>query len=85
MAGALNRMPHHSGHLVCHRFVDGVRYESIILSLPHVDSSFDGGLVESPTPIEEFSVTDQPVGTLSESAKRIGDRHQVFGPACIGT
>src|SRR5262245_48123794 len=67
MTGPLNGMPYRSRHSVSHRFVDRSRYQSIIHSLPHVDSPFDCSHVESPTPIEEFSVANQPVTTLGEA------------------
>src|SRR5262245_31330417 len=67
MTGSLNWMPDRSRHSVRHRFVDGGRYESIVHSLPHVDSPFDCCHVESPTPIEELTVANQPVATLSEA------------------
>jgi hypothetical protein len=67
MTGTLNRMPYRSRHSVGHLLVDGIRHESIVQSLPHVDWPFDLRHVESPTPIEEFSVADKPVGTVSEA------------------
>ena len=67
MTGSLNWMPYRSRHSVSHRFIDGSRYKPIIHSLPHVDSPFDCSHVESPTPIEQFSVANQPVATLSEA------------------
>ena len=67
VAGSLNRMPHRTGHSVGHRLVDGIRHESIVQSMPHVDWPFDCCHVESPAPIKEFSIADQPVGTVSEA------------------
>jgi hypothetical protein len=67
MTGSLNRMPYRSWHSVGHRLVDGIRYESIVQSLPHVDWPLDLRHVESPTPVEEFSVADQPVAAMSEA------------------
>src|SRR6476660_5752417 len=67
MTGSLNWMPYRTGHSVGHRLVDGIRYKSIVESLPHVDSPFDCCHVESPTPVEEFSVANQPVRTVSEA------------------
>jgi hypothetical protein len=67
MTGSLNWMPYRSRHSVSHLFVDGSRYKSIIHSLPHVDSPFDSCHVESPTPIEEFTVANQTVATLREA------------------
>jgi hypothetical protein len=58
MAGSLNGMPDRSRHLVSHLFVDGSRDKAIIHSLPDVDSPFDFSHVESPTPIEEFTVAN---------------------------
>ena len=60
-------MPYRSRHSVSNHFVDGSRYKSIIQSLPHVDSPFDCCHVESPTPIEEFTVANEPVAALSEA------------------
>jgi hypothetical protein len=59
MTGSLNRMPYRSWHSVSDRLVDGIGYESIIGSLPHVDWPFDCCHVESPAPIKEFSIADQ--------------------------
>ena len=67
MTGSLNWMPYRSRHSVSHVLVDGSRHKEIIQSLPHVDSPFDSCHVESPTPIEEFGVANQPVATLSEA------------------
>jgi hypothetical protein len=67
MTGPLNWMPHRTGHSVSHRFVDGIRYEPIVQSLPHVDWQFNLRHIESPAPIEEFGVADQPVGAMSEA------------------
>ena len=67
MTGALNGMPYRSWHSVGHRLVDGIRYESIVESLPHVDWPFDLRHVESPTPIEEFSITDEPVAAMGDA------------------
>ena len=67
MTGSLNWMPHRTGHSVSHRFVDGIRDKPIVESLPHVDPPLDCGHVESPSPVEKFSVADQPVGTVSET------------------
>ena len=67
MTGPLNGMPYRSRHSVSHRLVDGSRYKSIIHSLPHVDSPFDCSHVESPVPIEKFTVENEPVATLSEA------------------
>src|SRR5258708_40057391 len=73
MTGSLDWMPYRRGHSVGHRFVDGIGYKPIVESLPHVDSLFDCCHVESPTPVEEFSVANEPVATVSEA----------FG-ACVG-
>ena len=47
--------------------VDGIRYKSIIQTLPHVDPTADRCNVESPVPIEEFTIANQPVSTMSEA------------------
>src|SRR5258707_2660535 len=67
MTGSLDWMPYRTGHSVGHRFVDGIRYKPIIESLPHVDSPLDCCHVESPTPVEEFSVANVSAATLSEA------------------
>src|SRR6185436_14497409 len=67
------RMPYRSRHSLGHRLVDRIRYQSIVESLPYVDSPVERRDVESPTPIEEFSVAHQPVGTVCKA----------FG-ACVG-
>ena len=67
MTGSLNRMPYRSWHSVGYCLIDGIRYESIVQPLPHVDRPFDIRHVESPTPIEEFSVADEPVAAMSKA------------------
>lgn len=67
MTGSRNRMPHRPGHLVGHLLVDGVRDKSIIQSLPHVDAPFDSAHVESPAPLEELAVANQPLAPLREA------------------
>src|SRR4029077_13623284 len=67
-------MPYRCWHSVSDGLVDGIRYKSVIESLPHMDSTFDGRDVESPAPIEEFSVANQPVGTVCEAfCARLGE------------
>ncbi len=67
MAGTLDGMPHRAGHCVGHGLVDRVRDEKIVQSLPQVDRPLYLLHVESPTPVEEFSVADQAVGTVGEA------------------
>src|SRR5678815_615107 len=67
MTGSLDWMPYRSGHSVGHRLIDGVRYQAIIQSLPHVDAPFDRRHIERPTPIEKSTVLNQPVASLSEA------------------
>ncbi|MCI0736191.1 MAG: hypothetical protein L0Y50_07960 [Beijerinckiaceae bacterium] len=67
MTGSLDWMPYRSGHSVSHSLVDGSRYKPIIHSLPHVNAPFDCCHVESPTPVEEFSVAHEPLATSSEA------------------
>jgi hypothetical protein len=67
MTRSLDRVPYRSWHSVRHRLVDGVRHESIVKPLPHVNWAFDLRHVESPTPIEEFSIADEPVAAMSEA------------------
>src|SRR5262245_33649276 len=67
MTGSLDWVPYRSRHSVSHLFVDGSRHEPIIQSLPHVDLPLDRSHVESPAPIEELTVANQPVAPLSEA------------------
>src|SRR5215475_4230908 len=67
MTGSPDRMPYRSRHSVSHRLVDEIRYQSVIHSLPHVDSTFDFRRVESPPPVEELSIANEPVAPLSEA------------------
>ena len=67
MTGSLDWMPYRSRHSVGHRLVDGIRYKSIIQTLPHVDPTADRCNVESPVPVEEFTIANEPVRTMSEA------------------
>src|SRR3954470_23050503 len=68
-------MPYGSGHAVSYRLVDRRRYQAIVCSLPHVDSPFDCCYVESPAPIEELAIADQPFRPLGKAlSRRIAER-----------
>jgi hypothetical protein len=67
MTGSLNWMPDRARHLVSHLFVDVSRDKSIIHPLPHMDSPFNCSHIEIPTSIEELTVANQPVATLSKA------------------
>ncbi len=65
--GAVDGMPDRTGHRVGDGLVDGIRNQLVVQSLPHVDRSLDLCDVESPLPIEQFSVADQSVGAVGEA------------------
>ena len=67
MAGSLDGMPYRSRHSVGHRLVDGFRDKPIIQTLPHVDPTFDRCNVERPTPVEELTIANESVRTMSEA------------------
>src|SRR5262245_34687569 len=67
MSGFFDRMPDRSRHSVSDGLVDERRNKPIIQSLPHVDPPFDCSNVESPIPIEELAVANQPVAALGEA------------------
>src|SRR6185295_11640474 len=60
-------MPYRPGHSVSHRLVDRIRDKPVLQSLPHMDSPVNRRDIESPTPIEEFSVANQSVTAVREA------------------